>query len=102
MFGGVVGHQPLHSCRLESLVEGGVDAVDSGGREAGALAGAGVEPAALQERLVKRSQIRRRDLCEFLLPQVGLDVVIKITAVLFQGAGPQGERHLLQPLLQPL
>ena len=83
-------------------VEGGVDAVDGGRGEAGTLAWAGIEPAALLERLVKRSQIRRRDLGKFLLPQIGLDMVIKITVVLFQGAEPDGERHLLQPAVQPL
>ena len=38
----------------------------------------------------------------FLLPQVGLDMAVKITAVLLQGAGSEGEGHLLQPAVQPL
>ena len=45
MFGRVVGHQPLVCRRLEGLVEDGVDAVDSGGREAEALTGAGGDPS---------------------------------------------------------
>ena len=69
LFGGVVGYQALVCRRLEGLVEGGVDTVDGGGREAGTLAGARGDPATLLERVVEFSQIHCRDLGEFLVPR---------------------------------
>ena len=102
MFGGVVGHQPLVCRCLKGLVEDGVDTVDSGGREAEALAGTGDDPPLFQKEAVQFPQVLCGKLREPLLSQAGLDVAGHITPVPFQGAGPQGERRLLQPAVQPL
>ena len=88
MFGGVVGHQPLVCCRLEGLVEGGVDTADGGGREAGVLAGARGNSPLLQKEAVQFPQVFSGELREPLLPQAGLDMAVHVAPVPFQGVGP--------------
>ena len=62
----------------------------------------GENPAPLQQGAIQLPQVGRREPGELFLPQVGLDMVVKVTSVLFQGAGPEGEGHLFQPAVQPL
>lgn len=83
-------------------MEGGVDTADGGGREAGALAGARGNSPLFQKETVQFPQILSGELRELLLSQAGFDMAVHVAPVPFQGAGAQGECHLLQPAVQPL
>ena len=52
--------------------------------------------------VIEFSQIRRRHLGEQFCPQVGGHMICEVLPVVFQSAEAESDRHLLQPLIQPL
>ena len=78
-----------------------MDAVDCGDGKPMGLAGTGIYPTSFLQRVVEFSQICCRHLGKHFLPQIGHYMVLHVFSVVFRGAGPEGGRHLPQPLLQP-
>lgn len=101
--GGIGGQKALLHRGFQRMVEGRMNAADSGGREAITVVPAFGEAAMLQEIGVQILQISRCDFRQLFLSQAGLDMVVQIPPVPIQRIAANALGHaLVQPFPQPL
>ena len=79
-----------------------MDAVDGSAGQPSVLTMSRFYPTALLQGIVELSEVSRCQLGEQFCPQAGLHMMFHISAIVFQRARPEDDRHLLQPCVQPL
>ena len=100
--GGVLHDQPLPHRRVHGLMQEHVDGADHAVGEGVALFIVLIDPSVFSKPVVHLLNVRRCDRADLLVPQMGLDVIVRHPPVAVQGTLPHRELHvLLQPFVQP-